>query len=66
VSESAERERRLVERLLRTEAALEEMKRSDGEQRARLERYARFHGDLERSLAWRTLQFFRRLIGREW
>jgi hypothetical protein len=42
------------------------MKRSDLELRARLDRYSRFHRDLERSFVWRAIQFLRRLVGRAW
>lgn len=66
VDESLARERRLVDRVLVSEAALESMKRADRELRGRLESYAAFHRDLERSLVWRAIQFVRRLAGRAW
>ncbi|MDQ5871089.1 MAG: hypothetical protein M3547_02650 [Acidobacteriota bacterium] len=66
LAESLARERRIVDRLLVTEAALESMKRADQELRGRLDRYAAFHRDLERSLVWRAIQFVRRLAGRAW
>jgi hypothetical protein len=66
LGENLARERRIVDRLLGTEAALAEMKRGDLELRARLDRYSRFHRDLERSFVWRAIQFLRRLVGRAW
>jgi hypothetical protein len=66
LGENLARERRIVDRLLGTEAALAEMKRGDLELRARLDRYSQFHRDLERSLVWRAIQFLRRLVGRSW
>ena len=66
LSENIARERRIVDRLLGSETALAEMKRSDLELRARLDRYAQFHRDLERSFAWRAIQLLRRLVGRAW
>jgi hypothetical protein len=66
LDENLARERRIVDRLLGSEAALVEMKRSDVELRARLDRYSQFHRDLERSFAWRAIQLLRRLVGRAW
>lgn len=66
LEENLARERRIVDRLLGTEAALAEMKRAELELRARLDRYSQFHRDLERSFVWRAIQFLRRLVGRSW
>jgi hypothetical protein len=66
VAESLARERRIRDRLLGAETALEEMKRADQDLRGRLDRYATFHRDLERSFVWRVIQSLRRLVGRAW
>lgn len=66
VAESLARERRIVDRLLGAETALEEMKRANQDLRGRLDRYAIFHRDLERSFVWRVIQSLRRLVGRAW
>jgi hypothetical protein len=64
--ESVAREQRLVELASRSEAVAEELRRNDREMRARIERYSRFHEDLEHSRIWRLIQAVRRLFGREW
>lgn len=66
LAESLARERRLVDRLVGADAELADMKRADFELRGRLDRYAAFHRDLQRSAAWRAIQFVRRLLGRAW
>ncbi|MFN2387509.1 MAG: hypothetical protein ABR576_14715 [Thermoanaerobaculia bacterium] len=66
LDESLEREKRLVERAIEAEVKLEDALHMEHELRESLGRYTAFHRALGRSLPWRALQAFRRLLGRDW
>lgn len=66
LKESLEREKLLIERALRAEEALEDLRRNEHDLRDQIERYARFHRAVETSAPWRVIQFLRRLVGRAW
>lgn len=66
LKESLERERRLTELLREAEETLEDVPKTEHELRTQLENYAAFNRAVERSVAWRVIQFLRRLAGREW
>jgi hypothetical protein len=66
LKESLTRERRLLESLEELREALEFVGQTERELRIQLERYATYHRAVEHSLAWRTVQFLRRLVGRAW
>jgi hypothetical protein len=46
--------------------ALEFVGQTERELRAQVERYAAYHRAVERSMAWRIVQFLRGLVGRRW
>jgi hypothetical protein len=66
IAESLARERRLIERALSAEQALEEALTVEHDLREQIGRYVQFHDAIRRSRPWRVIQFFRRLVGREW
>jgi len=66
LKESLARERRLMDKSLDAEERLEDALRNEHELRAQIERYAAFNRDVERSAAWRLVQFLRRFVGRRW
>jgi hypothetical protein len=66
LKESLTRERRLLESLEELREALEFVGQTERELRIQVERYAAYHRAVERSFAWRTVQFLRRLVGRAW
>jgi hypothetical protein len=66
LKESLTREHRLLESLEEMREALEYSGQTERELRIQLERYAMYHRAVERSFAWRTVQFLRRLVGRAW
>jgi hypothetical protein len=66
LKESLTRERRLLESLEEMREALELVGQTERELRVQIERYATYHRAVERSFAWRTVQFLRRLVGRAW
>jgi hypothetical protein len=66
LKESLTRELRLVERAVKAEENVENALATEHELRLQIERYADFHRAVERSRAWRLIQFVRRLFGREW
>jgi hypothetical protein len=66
VKESMARERRLIERALSAEQALDDTLTVEHDLREQIGRYAQFHDAIRRSRPWRAIQFFRRLVGREW
>ncbi|HEV8230936.1 MAG TPA: hypothetical protein VGQ75_01195 [Thermoanaerobaculia bacterium] len=66
LKESLARELRLVERAMKAEENVENALATEHELRLQTERYAEFHRALDRSRAWRMIQFLRRLVGREW
>jgi hypothetical protein len=66
LKESQTRERRLLESVEEMREALEFVGQTERELRIQVERYATYHRAVERSLAWRTVQFLRRLVGRAW
>jgi hypothetical protein len=66
LKESHSRERRLLETTLELQEALEQSARTEQELRQQLERYATYHRAVERSAAWRLVQFLRQLMGRRW
>jgi hypothetical protein len=66
LKESLTRERRLLESLEEMREALEYVGQTERELRAQVERYAAYHRAVERSMAWRAVQFLRGLIGRRW
>jgi hypothetical protein len=66
VEESLARERRLIERALGAEQALDDALTVEHDLREQIGRYAQFHDAVRRSRPWRVIQFFRRLVGTEW
>jgi hypothetical protein len=66
LKESLTRERRLLETLEEMREALDFVGQTERELRVQIERYATYHRAVERSFAWRTVQFLRRLVGRAW
>lgn len=66
VEESLARERRLIERALGAEQALDDALTVEHDLREQIGRYAQFHDAIRRSRPWRAIQFFRRFVGREW
>jgi hypothetical protein len=66
VKEGLEREKRLLERALRAEEALEDAERNDHDLRDQIELFAQYNRAVEQSLPWRAIQFLRRLVGRKW
>jgi hypothetical protein len=66
LKESRTRERRLLESLEEGREALEQCRRLEHELRLQIERYATYHRAVERSSAWRFVQFLRGLVGRKW
>lgn len=66
VKESLVREKRLLERALAAEAALEDARRNEHDLRDQIERLAQYHHAVEKSLPWRAIQFLRKLVGRKW
>jgi hypothetical protein len=66
LKESQTRERRLLESVEELREALEFVGQTERELRVQIERYAAYHRAVERSFAWRTIQFLRRLVGRAW
>jgi hypothetical protein len=66
LKESLTRERRLLESLEEMREALEFVGQTERELRIQIERYATYHRAVERSFAWRAVQFLRRLVGRAW
>lgn len=66
LKESHTRERRLLETTLELQEALEQSARAEQELRQQVERYATYHRAVERSAAWRFVQFLRTLVGRKW
>jgi hypothetical protein len=66
LKESLTRERRLLESLEEMREALEFVGQTERELRAQVERYAAYHRGVERSMAWRAVQFLRGLVGRRW
>jgi hypothetical protein len=66
LKESHTRERRLLETTLELQEALEQSTRTEQELRQQVERYTTYHRAVERSAAWRLIQFLRQLIGRKW
>jgi hypothetical protein len=66
LKESHSREGRLLETTLELQEALEQSGRTEQELRQQLERYATYHRAVERSAAWRLVQFLRQLMGRRW
>lgn len=64
--ESFARERRLVETVAAAEAALKGSREVEHELRLQLDRYSAHHRAVERSVAWRFIQFLRGLVGRKW
>lgn len=66
LKESAVREARLTERTILAEENLESALANEHELRLQIGRYAEFHRAVTHSLAWRIIQYLRRLLGREW
>lgn len=66
LKESLTRERRLLETVEEMREALEFVGQTERELRAQVERYAAYHRAVERSMAWRIVQFLRGLVGRRW
>jgi hypothetical protein len=66
LKESLTRERRLLETVEEMREALEFVGQTERELRAQVERYASYHRAVERSMAWRIVQFLRGLVGRRW
>jgi hypothetical protein len=64
--ESHEREKRLMEQAFLAEENLQKALSLEHDLRTQLHRYAEFNQSVKRSKAWRTIQFLRRLVGREW
>jgi hypothetical protein len=66
VQESLEREQRLIDRAFEAEERLADELSTEHELRTQIARYAGFYNALQRSKPWKVIQFFRRLLGREW
>lgn len=66
LKESLTRERRLLDTTVELQEALEQAGRTEQELRQQIERYATYHRAVERSGAWRLVQFLRKLVGRKW
>jgi hypothetical protein len=66
LEESLERERRLIERTLEAEESWNEALADEHQLRTQIAAYAAFHRAVERSGAWRVIQFARSLFGRRW
>lgn len=66
LKESLARERRLIERALGAEQALDDALTTEHDLREEIARFAQFHDAVRRSRPWRVVQFLRRLVGREW
>lgn len=66
LKESRAREKRLLESLEEGREALEQYPQLEHELRLQIEQYATYHRAVERSSAWRFVQFLRGLIGRKW
>lgn len=66
LKESLARERRLLETTIEFQEALEQTDRVEYDLRLQIERYAAYHRAVERSSAWRLVQFLRSLVGRKW
>lgn len=66
LKESRTRERRLLDTTVELQEALEQASRTEQELQLQIERYATYHRAVERSAAWRFVQFLRKLIGRKW
>jgi hypothetical protein len=66
LSESQEREKRLVERVFTAEELLGDALSTEHELRIQIQRYAEFNRAVQKSRPWRMIQFLRRLVGREW
>lgn len=66
LKESLARERRLLETTIEFQEALEQTGRVEYDLRLQIERYAAYHRAVERSSAWRLVQFLRSLVGRKW
>lgn len=66
LKESRTREKRLLESLEEGREALEQCRQLEHELRLQIEQYASFHRSVERSSAWRFIQFLRGLLGRKW
>ena len=66
LEESLERERRLIERTLEAEENWNEALADEHELRTQIAAYTAFHRAVERSGAWRLIQFVRSLFGRRW
>jgi hypothetical protein len=66
VSESLEREQRLIERVFEAEEKFYDALAMEHELRKHISHYVRFQKDLQSSRPWRMIQLLRRLVGREW
>lgn len=66
LEETIAREQRLLEWAQAMQENIEDAERNEHDLREQIERFARFHQDVERSFPWRMAQRIRRLLGREW
>jgi len=66
MKESLAREERLLERALSAEESLADARRNEHDLRDQIDRFARYHRAVEKSLPWRVIQSLRRLMGRQW
>lgn len=66
LTESHEREQRLIQVSKELEETLEGAPKREHELRRDLERLAAFNRGVEQSRAWKLIQRVRRLFGREW
>src|SRR5262245_24025848 len=66
VKENEEREQRLIEQIFSAQERLGDALATEAELRIQLGRYAQFYEAVQRSRAWRVIQYIRRLVGREW
>jgi hypothetical protein len=64
--ESQEREQGLVESVLSARERLANAQATEEELRIQMRRYAQFYEAVQRSRAWKIVQYLRRLFGREW
>ena len=66
LKESQEREQRLIERVFEAEEKYYDALAMEHNLRIQIHRYAEFNRALQKSRAWRLIQYLRRLVGREW
>jgi hypothetical protein len=66
VKESQEREQRLIESVFEAEEKYYDALAMEHDLRIQIHRFAEFNRAVQKSRAWRLIQYLRRLVGREW